>query len=177
MKRPAWFCAVLAAALPLLVGSCAAVDPDEVTQTLAPDFDAYKDFVDPYLNRQCGTLDCHGQQGRPFRSYGARGLRIFDPQKQLIAGDPADPREQVLNFQSILGLEPEATRRVVAGEQVPGTLLLIRKPSNVERHKGGTMMQDRSVGFLCVTGWLQTPNGQPLSESVQRACERAMALP
>ena len=34
--------------------------------------------VDPYLQRRCGTLDCHGQPGRAYRIYGFTGFRLYN---------------------------------------------------------------------------------------------------
>ena len=50
------------------------VDP---TGGLDPDPVQFKDQgVSKFLERRCGTLDCHGQGGRPLRLYSGRGLRL-----------------------------------------------------------------------------------------------------
>lgn len=165
-------------------------DPNAVTELSLPDYELFKNEVHPYLNRQCGTLDCHGQPGRPLRIYGQMGLRLFDPQARLIPGrDIATTEEEFrASFESVIGLEPEATRRVVAGNQTPETLLLLRKPSGElptanadsgegERHKGGLVTASNGPGYRCVLQWLLTPAGASMSSEGLNDCRSARALP
>lgn len=140
--------------------ACASV-PDETryTQILAPDPAQFQAGVSFFLERRCGTLDCHGQPGRPLRIYGARGLRKQnDASLTPISGDTSI-EEIAANYRSVIGLEPEAMSRVVAADgQLPERLLIIRKPIDIgeggERHKGGPVISRGSDGYLCLTSWL-----------------------
>lgn len=172
---------VALAALGALVApttSCAQTPSTErVTEVLLPDYQTYADHVDAYLQRRCGTLDCHGQPGRAYRLYGFSGFRLIDDADGgLVSGQqPTTAAEVLANFQAAVGLEPEQMSRVVAQQgQDPNRLLLLRKPlrlsnghGGVERHKGGPAMSEDDDGYRCVTGWLQVrtvdegPDGEP----------------
>jgi hypothetical protein len=140
--------------------ACASV-PDETryTQILAPDPAQFQASVSLFLERRCGTLDCHGQAGRPLRIYGARGLRKQnDAGLTPISGDTSI-EEIAANYRSVIGLEPEAMSRVVAADgDDPERLLIVRKPIDIgeggERHKGGAVIGRGSDGYLCLTSWL-----------------------
>ena len=80
---------VLAAGIAALGGStsCAsAPDNQRITIVVAPNYDIYKAQIDTFLNKRCGTLDCHGQQGRALRLYGYRGFRLYNVDAGLISG-------------------------------------------------------------------------------------------
>lgn len=186
--------AIQAAVIGLAIGamaSCGGYDPDATTTLYLPDYDAFRDYVHPYLNKQCGTLDCHGQVGRPLRIYGKRGLRLFDKNAGLVpGGDETVPEEYRATYESVLGLEPEATRRVVACDQDPETLLFLRKPKGLgpnqsdsngtatgERHKGGTVITPASAEAVCLRGWLAASCNPGGFEAVRRECEDALKRP
>ncbi|MDB4992901.1 MAG: hypothetical protein JWM74_333 [Myxococcaceae bacterium] len=146
--------------------ACASV-PDETryTQVLAPDPAQFQAGVSFFLERRCGTLDCHGQPGRPLRIYGARGLRKQnDAALTPISGDTS-VEEIAANYRSVIALEPEAMSRVVAADgALPERLLLIRKPIDIgeggERHKGGPVISRGSDGYRCLTSWLANETAQ-----------------
>src|SRR5690606_33232984 len=113
--------------------------------------------VSPVIEQRCGSLDCHGSIARPFRVYGSRGLRhidVYDPDAVNQLSDPslaeengtypgtdgkATPTteaEMEQTRRSACGLEPEKINRVINGELRPEDLLLVRKPLEIERHKG-----------------------------------------
>jgi hypothetical protein len=156
---------------------------------LQPDYVFYRDNLDQYLNRRCGTLDCHGQAGRAYRSYGTRGLRLFDPDARLVpGGQNTTEKERKLNYQSIVALEPEELRRVVAEpSRSPNTWIFLRKPLRLERHKGAEAMRESDDGYLCIAGWakmrMQTPvdggapsadaGADPKLDALRAACKRA----
>ena len=50
--------------------------------------------VEPVLERACGTLDCHGQVGRPLRIYGQYGLRFVDPDAATRPGHAGHDRDR-----------------------------------------------------------------------------------
>lgn len=185
--------ALLCAAGVVLVAtpSCAPVpDRDRTTEIIEPDFAIYAQYVDTYLARRCGTLDCHGQPGRAYRIYSREGLRLTDNDAGLVSGQqPTTPDEVRANFVSAIGLEPEQMSRVVASPDLdPNTLLFLRKPLKLERHKGGTAMAQDDVGYKCVVGWLRVPVAQPdgtiippeqrvLPQRIKDACLEAASLP
>lgn len=146
--------------------SCAVeYDPNKKTNVVLPDFQIYDKYVDGFLNARCGTLDCHGQPGRPFRSYGYRGLRIFKADGGLVPGQgtgTSTPEERLSNFYSIVALEPEEMSRVIARNGArPETLLFVRKPLLLERHKGGPALSVDDAGYRCITAWLRAEPGKP----------------
>lgn len=162
---PFAFATMLLAAM----ASCAQeYDPNKKTTVVAPDFAIYDKYVDGFLNARCGTLDCHGQPGRPFRSYGYRGLRIFKADGGLVPGQgtgTSTAEERLSNYYSIIALEPEEMSRVIArnGER-PDTLLFLRKPLLFERHKGGPALSVEDSGYACLVAWLRAEPGKPFGE-------------
>ena len=144
---------------------------DRVTDILLPDFPTYSDNVDSYLQRRCGTLDCHGQAGRAYRLYGFSGYRLIsDADGGLVTGQqPTTAAEVLANYQAAVGLEPEQMSRVVAEQgNNPERLLLLRKPLRLanssggnERHKGGPAMAENDDGYRCVIAWLDVRTVRP----------------
>jgi hypothetical protein len=145
-----------------LVAACAGYNPDATTTVTGPAFGADgADFrpISAVVERRCGTLDCHGQTGRPLRIYGQYGLR--SPAGDGDAGgyypgglDPTTVVELTSNFQSMCGLEPEKLNLVVAGRAAPDTLTLVRKPRLAEKHKGGLVWNQGDDGDVCLVNWL-----------------------
>ncbi len=152
--------------------SCASSpDTDRITAVIQPDYESYRLHVDRYLNRRCGTLDCHGQPGRAYRMYGREGFRLYTvADGGLISGvQPSTPEETLANFQAIVGLEPEEMSRTMALANDPDLqeaeglkrLIFIRKPLRLERHKGGPAMAEDDPGYRCVRAWLAIPTVRP----------------
>lgn len=163
-----------AVGLAMSTGSCASSpDPGRFTQILTPPFDQFKSSVSGFIERRCGTLDCHGQVGRPLRIYGGRGLRILDDGGHA-PGNPGatTDAEVVANFQAVVGLEPELMSQVVAdpGNFPPTRLLLLKKPRALERHKGGLVINQGDDADRCITSWV-------LGQVDTKSCETATAVP
>ena len=87
----------------LLVLATAVVGCEEIPVPIAvscPSEADYVDYVSPVLEKRCGTLDCHGQLGRPLKFYSQNGLRLFtedefnDPALARDAGTGNAPRPQ-----------------------------------------------------------------------------------
>jgi len=192
--------AVFGAMATLVTGSttsCASPpDSKRFTEVLTPDFPTYRDFVDTYLQRRCGTLDCHGQPGRAYRIYGFTGFRLYNLDAGLVSGQqPTTPEEVLANYQAAVALEPEEMSRLIATQGAdPSKLLLLRKALKAERHKGGPAMAPDDVGYRCVVAWLRIRTVRPtadgldfetipqeereqLSAAAQAACQEAQSLP
>jgi hypothetical protein len=145
----------------VLGGTSCAPSPDShrFTAILMPDFPSYSANVDAYVARRCGTLDCHGQPGRAYRLYGFSGFRLLgaDGGGALATGQqPTTADETRANYQAAVSLEPEEMSRLMATEGAdPNSLLLLRKPLKLERHKGGPAMSEDDAGYRCVVAWLR----------------------
>jgi hypothetical protein len=194
---------VVAAAL---LAGCDTPDPDAATYLYfndagaasLPDFgqfagDAASGGVHVFLETLCGTLDCHGQTGRPFRLYSAGGLR--DPVGGLdsclgdggvyveaggIPGVGADtPKEVCDNYLSLVSLQPDDLIRVRQGEELPTELLIVLKPEGGGHHKGGTKFTDTGYPAICLESWLL--NGVTIEGGVvsfnASACQTADQVP
>ena len=167
----------------LWAAACASV-PDEKRFTfvgepdLAPSFADYKAGPDNYLGKRCGSLDCHGQLGRPLRIFSANGLRSFDASNggyfpNLTGRTGLTDDERKLNYEAVIAVEPEVMSQVIAsGGTDVNRLILIRKPRGLERHKGGQLLgNDADEGFLCMKSWL---GGNGVD---QASCTTAAAIP
>lgn len=166
-------------------------DPQQVTVIMEPDFNDYVQYVDPYLTRRCGTLDCHGQPGRAYRIYSREGYRLDVNDAGLVSGQqPTTPEEQRANFEALVSVEPEEMSRLMYRQgQDPNRLVILRKPLKLERHKGGPAMALDDPGYRCVTAWLAIPvvdeNGpilpaaarQPMSAQAIANCTTAASFP
>jgi hypothetical protein len=149
--------------------ACAAPpDRSRSTEILTPDYPIYRDNVDVYLQRRCGTLDCHGQPGRAYRLYGFAGFRLYNLDAGLVSGQqPTVEPEVRANYQALVALEPEEMTRVMARQgQNPETLIMLRKPLKIERHKGGPAMASDDAGYKCVTAWLRIRTVRPTPDGL-----------
>ena len=153
---------------PLLLapGACAAPAADGRSVGMVPDRDSFAP-VAQMLVRHCGTLDCHGSAFRNLRLYGNEGLRWAESDRPLApACTTADEIEQ--DYQSVVGLEPEALSAVVEdGGAHPERLSLVRKPRGLEHHDGGTLIHEGDDADTCLTSWLA-------SQTDRAACLRAL---
>jgi hypothetical protein len=166
-------------------GSCAPVpDNTRVTTILTPDYDAFAGNamnagVHTFLERRCGTLDCHGQVGRPFRLFSQNGLRANNDSGVVSGDQPDTPQEVYSNYLSAVGLQPEEMSRVVAGDDPVTDLLLVTKPTAMETHKGGQVISVGDTSYVCLTGWLML---LPEANAGERAalaavCNQAAMVP
>ncbi len=111
--------------------------------------------MSPVFERRCGTLDCHGQVGRPLRIYSGRGLRLPNDAGNVPGSGDTTPDEIAANYAAVVGLEPEEMSRVVALEDPPRTLLILAKPLMLQSHKGGPALAPANdPGETCITSWL-----------------------
>lgn len=184
MKRPArvvtaFLVACGAGALATLASSMTACSVDfteadggiRATTILAPDQGEFT-TVSPVLEKRCGTLDCHGQVGRPLRIYSGNGLRLPVDGGGIPGSSPTTQDEVTANYRAVIGLEPEELTRVVAGEDPPRSLLLLKKPLLLEAHKGGPAFAPvNDPGETCITSWVD-PNSAGIDKN---ACNQAIA--
>jgi hypothetical protein len=153
------------AALPLLTaGGCASPpDPNAVTEVLGPDYDQFKGTnvtapqsgVSRVLERRCGTLDCHGQIARPLRLYSQQGLRLQDEGGATPGTTGTTEAEYLANYQAIVSVQPETMTLVVQGVDPPESLMLVRKPLGLERHKAQKVFELNDTTYNCITSWLK----------------------
>lgn len=191
-RRAALVTALLGASAALWgASSCASIpDSGRITPVIGPDFEIYRVHVDTYLQRRCGTLDCHGQEGRPYRIYGFSGYRLYNLDAGLVSGrEPTRIEEIRANYEAIISLEPEEMNRVMAEQAAePNRLMFLRKPLRLERHKGGPAMAEDDPGYKCVVAWLRvnvvTGDGTPIppaqrsfSARAAQECATATAFP
>ncbi len=154
----------LFAALALTIGSglvfASCVDAAAVITVKCPPEEDFKK-VSPVLEQRCGTLDCHGNPGRPLRIYGSIGLRAPDkneaknPNYYPGGSEPTTDNEISLNYRAVCALEPEIMAEVVSGTKKVEQLTLVRKPRLSEKHKGGRVWDQGKPGDRCLTDWLQ----------------------
>lgn len=175
--------ALCAASVVALGAACSSFNADAVTEVTAPDFNQFSVNsvsgdgsamvgVDAVLEKRCGTLDCHGQMGRALRIFGQNGLRLISEDAANIPGvQPTTETELVANYQSVIGLQPELMTEVVQHNEPPTALLLLRKPMQLERHKGGQVFLGAGdPAYDCIVSWL---GGQGTSYS---ECARAIGM-
>lgn len=161
----AGFTSAFVAALAALAPGCSSYNPNALTEVTGPDFGQFKQFgeidgslavgVSTVLERRCGTLDCHGQMSRPLRIEGQYGLRFQDDAGDVPGVEPTSNNEYESNYQALIGLQPELMTEVVQGNAPPESLMLLRKPLQLERHKGGAVLIAGDYGVTCITSWLQ----------------------
>ena len=126
--------------------------------------------VSAYLERRCGTLDCHGSAARPLRLYGRLGLR--DPAGTDISGGKATtPAELSDNYSAVCSLQPELMSAVVEGTADPESVLLLEKARGIEGHKGGQVFDQGSPADSCVAGWLRGDAPAMVAQSCQTAID------
>jgi hypothetical protein len=137
--------------------ACSTPDSDARIGVDAPDR-AQFDHVGFFLNRRCGTLDCHGSDYRNFRVFGCEGLRLDPkdvPRCRKQGGTDTKPAELDATYRSLVGLEPAVMSAVVQGKgQHPELLTLVRKARGTEAHKGGSLVVPGDSQDTCLTSWL-----------------------
>lgn len=183
-KTPRASTLVLMLAAAVAGAGCASTpDPSRYTIIDLPDYNQFAGIglgpgnagVHVFLEVQCGTLDCHGQLGRPFRLFAQNGLRAANDAGNVAGGNGETPDELYANYVSLVGLEPEEMSRVVAGDDVPTHLLVVKKPRGIEGHKGGVRMLEGDPLDLCLTSWLGSASGE--AQFDQKNCTAAANIP
>jgi len=163
------------------VGGCLGADATRVTDFKCPSRPAFTGeipdagpavaSVSAFMERRCGTLDCHGSTFRPMRIFGRLGLR--DPAENNVTGGKATtPTELDANYASVCNVEPEKMSQAAADfGQSAEQLLLMEKARGVEGHKGGVVVTPGSAGDDCLLGWLRGD----MPAKVATTCQKAIA--
>jgi len=126
--------------------------------------------VSTFIERRCGTLECHGTLYRPMRIYGRFGLRA-QVEPNVPGGKPTTAFEHDANYGAVCSIEPDKMAEVANDfGQSADKLLFVQKARGVEGHKGGTVVTPGSAGDKCILGWLR---GDPL-ETVAARCQEAI---
>lgn len=127
------------------------------------------------FERRCGSLDCHGSVARNMRIYSSDGLRAPNEAGLGPGNGSTTNAEKLANYQSVLGVEPLATREVLLGAD-PYTMLVMKKPLLIESHKGGGVFRQGDDTETCVYSWLTSdPDGGAVTNLA--ACTAAANFP
>jgi hypothetical protein len=136
------------------LASACADSPVESTVEVSAALDggAYKTSVHHVFEKACGKTTCHGQLPRGLRVYGASALRLPG------ATGPTTADEIQATFESIEGLEPEKLNNFLAesprSKDDAYHLLILGKPLQLERHRGGISLRKGEPDEVCITSWL-----------------------
>jgi hypothetical protein len=131
--------------------------------------------VSTVFEKRCGSLDCHGAVGRNLRIYSSRGLRLPNEGGVLPGQGDTTLDEITANYQSIMTLEPELTNDVVLNNADPETLLVLKKPLDIEKHKGGPTIRRGDDADRCIRSWMK--EDATLNPVDRDACTRAAVFP
>jgi hypothetical protein len=129
--------------------------------------------VTTVFERRCGSLDCHGSIARNMRIYSSSGLRLPNDAGLRPGQGETTLDEITANYQSILTLEPEVSNRVLDGAD-PYELLVVKKPLELEKHKGGPAIRKGDDSERCIVSWLKEDLLNPIDKD---ACARAAIFP
>jgi hypothetical protein len=180
MKSRFAVAAVMAAALAAVASGCLGADATATTTFKCPSREAFTGetpdggadvlAVSAFMERRCGTLDCHGSALRPMRLFGRFGLR--DPNEPNVTGGALTTSAEIdANYAAVCNVDPEQMDKAAADfGQSAEKLLVLQKARGVEGHKGGTIVTQGTPGDDCLLGWLR---GDKLSLVAPR-CQAAI---
>jgi hypothetical protein len=148
---------------------CAAQPADDArTEVVGPDRASF-DVVSTFLDRRCGSLDCHGVRYRNLRMWGRDGMRLAAG--DVPGGAVTSPAEIDATYLSVVRLEPEIMNAVASDHGAePERLTFVRKARGTERHAGGALVVVGDDQDRCITSWLANATDAA-------ACTRAAAIP
>ena len=146
-----------------LSSSCVSYEEAKIGEL--PDQNSFiSNNVTLFMERRCGTLDCHGQIGRPMRLYSVWGLRLEEGANGARNTGPTTDKEHIENYRAVVGIEPERLREIY--NTPDGTApsfdnyQLLLKPLDISgggiRHKGGPVLRQTTSddGWVCLSGWV-----------------------
>lgn len=173
MRHRALFLGVLALSALAVAAGCRDNLDETVTLTNAcPDQAIFEQSVSPFLERRCGTLDCHGGIARPMHLFGQLGLR--HPGEDNISGGKATTATELgANYASVCNVDAEKMADSVAslGNKAT-TLLLVTKARGQEKHKGGKVVNEGDSGDRCILLWLQLQDAEDVAVPCQEAIDQ-----
>ena len=149
--------ALLLGALTLAAATAAAAcaDLSGTVTNVCPSRDVFEQNVSPFLERRCGTLDCHGGIARPMRVFGRLGLRHPD-EDNVSGGAPTTATELSANYDSVCGVDAEKMNESVQNlGNTAEKLLIVTKARGLENHKGGKVVNENDAGDVCILSWLK----------------------
>lgn len=150
------------ASLSVSISACTTIDRGAHPLDI-PDETAYSRWVHPYVELRCGSLDCHGDKGRPFRLYGGGGLRL----RAELRGTFVAPEEIMANVRSFAGISPDIARVSEHRALLAGLAVYAGGLS----HVGGDVWDSTNApGYRCIFAWLE---GQSDNVDAQTACMEA----
>lgn len=152
---------VLVAGITALGVSCAPT-PDDSSQpnlqVVDVDPAGFRDNVEPVFERRCASLDCHGQATRGMRLYSENGLRLPNDAGVAAGSGPTSVDEINANYIAIVGLQPEMINDLMSHPDRTADdvrhLLVLAKPLQLERHKGGPALDLGEPAEECIVVWL-----------------------
>ncbi len=129
-----------------LFAAACEIAPGSVPIEVTGDRDDWATHVQPYVAIRCGTLDCHGDPGRPFRVYAEEGLRIGSDREAMLTDREIDE-----NVASAIGVGPHddiASHPLLMEPLDPG--------AGGWDHVGLAVWYGQDEpGYLCLRGWLE----------------------
>lgn len=175
MKR-ALFLLLPASLSTLAAPGCSPPDKGELERTVstrASPVSFRTNGVSTVIEKRCGSLDCHGSPARNLRVYSSAGLRLPND-AGIVPGQGETTLDEITaNYHSLMTLEPEQTNKVIEGAD-PYTLLIVKKPLEIEKHKGGPVIRRGDDAERCLVSWLKEDLLSPIDKD---ACTRAAAFP
>jgi len=174
MSMHAWTRLRLTACALVLLPLAACATRDRTPVELAPgDPTAFAQHVQPYLERSCATLDCHGVEGRALRLYSELGLRSEDTLRAAPIAEGSDPSPLT---DAELDANLHALAAVGLSGDSPSAQLVLRKPlaaaAGGVHHVGGVHWKSREApGYLCLREFLLADTGAELGASCASALD------
>jgi hypothetical protein len=177
MKRAALFSTLIVTfASPLVLLSCATKSGPAPIGRLPDKNEFINGEVSTFMEKRCGSLDCHGQVGRPLRIYSDWGLRYRSENDGQRVKGPTTPEEKNENYYAVVGLEPDLLADSVLTGGAYVDFQLIKKPLDSSgggiNHKGGPVIRvgDGDPGWRCLHGWIR---GEPSKDKCLEASKIA----
>ena len=155
LARRAFWALPAAAALTAAAFAGCRDDLDATVTNACPSQVVFEQSVSGFLERRCGTLDCHGGIARPMRLFGRFGLR-HPAENNFTGGATTTAVELTANYTSVCGVDAERMNESVENfGNNAAELLIVAKARGQEKHKGGKIVNENDAGDKCLLGWLQ----------------------
>ncbi len=141
----------------LVAAACSGPAGGETVTAKGPDpsaFIASVGGVAPVFERRCGSIDCHGNPYRAMRIYGQNGIRLPNDAGLAAGSGATTPEEVAATYDSIISVEPEQMILVASHQADPYSLLILKKPLQIEAHKGGPALFKGDDSETCISSWV-----------------------